>query len=241
VGRERRGVAPSNVLCQLVKAFEQHPYSAHVSLRRTWGTRPEVGAGSERRLSLRRLLSRNLDPCQPGLLAAIAVQISWMIDCLVLILLAKMQPNHVFRKQVGVDRENAEAGALYRDTTRGRALIQSKRNGAQHGIALPAPSGYRKKLIWTGLGKNARTQSCVGPCKKIAAQQKQFATKLNLLLRTPSPHSVVLLSQMWLAPHFHSALESIFVAAALDILWQLLQDVDVASAKYDVFGVHGCL
>jgi hypothetical protein len=31
-----------------------------------------------------------------------------MADCQVLFSLAKMQPNHVFQKQVGVDRESAE-------------------------------------------------------------------------------------------------------------------------------------
>ena len=54
---------------------------------------------------------------RPGLLSARAVQISSVVDSVVLILLAKMSFNLVFRNQVGVDREVLRGGALYQGTT----------------------------------------------------------------------------------------------------------------------------
>jgi len=74
-------------------------------------------------------------PVPKGRLKIRAVQISLVVDSLVLILLAKMSFNLVFRNQVGVDPESAEGWCFVSGHDFSRAIRSRKKLGfSQDGV-----------------------------------------------------------------------------------------------------------
>jgi hypothetical protein len=89
-------------------------------------------------------------------------QISSVVDSLVLILLAKMQFNLVFRNQVGVDRESAEGWCFVSGHDFSRAILSRKKLGFSPCVPLP----NRHVASWI----------CCGICRLQGLKPRSFAT-----------------------------------------------------------------